>query len=208
MIRVLLADDHQMVRAGLSGLLEASNQITVAASVADGAAAVTAFSEFNPDVVLMDLSMPVMDGITATKEITSANPLARIVILTSYNDQNRVDAALNAGAIGYVLKDAEPSALVASVLAAAAGGSPLDPRVASGLLAIRREKSAPELTAREREVLILVGRGMLNKQIARQLNISEKTVKAHLGKVFQRIGVTDRTQAALWAQRNGLLPEG
>jgi len=150
--------------------------------------------------------MPVMDGIEATRRIVSAHDGAvSVVVLTSFADREQVIEALDAGASGYLLKDAEPEELVRGIRAAARGEAPLAPRAAREVLAAR---SAPrpdaELSTREREVLVLVARGLPNKRIARELEISEKTVKAHLTSVFQRIGVTDRTQAALWAQRNGI----
>ncbi len=126
-------------------------------------------------------------------------------MLTSFPDRSRVTAALDAGACGYLLKDAQPDEIARAIRSAHEGGSPIDARVASNLLEDRRPVDPSALTPREREVLVLVGRGMLNKQVARELNISEKTVKAHLGRIFNRLGVSDRTQAAVWAQRNGLL---
>ena len=208
MIRVLLADDHQVVRSGLASLFSATEDIEVVGSAVDGEQAVAAYSELSPDVVLMDVSMPSLDGVAATRKIIANDPLARVIMLTSFADHTRVTDAIDAGAIGYVLKDADPDSLAAAIRAAARGGSPLDPRVAAGLLRGRRNAHAMELTTREREVLRLVTKGLLNKQIAREMGISEKTVKAHLGRVFQRLGVTDRTQAALWAQRNGIFAEG
>jgi DNA-binding NarL/FixJ family response regulator len=154
----------------------------------------------------MDLSMPVMDGIEATRRIVAAHDGAvSVVVLTSFADREQVMEALVAGASGYLLKDAEPEELVRGIRAAARGEAPLAPRAAREVLAARSEpRPVAELSTREREVLVLVARGLPNKRIARELEISEKTVKAHLTSVFQRIGVTDRTQAALWAQRNGI----
>jgi DNA-binding NarL/FixJ family response regulator len=149
--------------------------------------------------------MPRLDGIEATRRIAAAHPNTRVVVLTSFSDRDRILDALDAGAVGYLLKDAEPAELVRGVRAAAAGESPLDAKVARTLLA-RQTDWAPEtqLSEREREVLTLVASGLANQQIARSLGISERTVKSHLTSVFQRIGVTDRTQAALWAERNGM----
>jgi DNA-binding NarL/FixJ family response regulator len=154
----------------------------------------------------MDLSMPGTDGIEATRRIGAELRDTRVVVLTSFSDRERILDALDAGAIGYMLKDAEPEELLRGVRAAARGESPLDPKAASALLGAVADRRAAtdELTAREREVLALVARGLPNKLIARELEISEKTVKAHLTSVFQRIGVTDRTQAALWATRHGI----
>ena len=150
--------------------------------------------------------MPVMDGIEATKRILNADPDARVVVLTSLTDRERILGALDAGALGYLLKDAEPDELFRGIRAAAQGDAPLDPRAARELLTARAsDRPDTGLTERERAVLALVGSGMPNKLIAMRLGISEKTVKAHLTNVFRAIGVTDRTQAALWAQRNGLV---
>jgi DNA-binding NarL/FixJ family response regulator len=153
----------------------------------------------------MALSMPGMGGLEATRRLLAERPGLQVVVLTSFSDQDQVLDAVDAGAVGYLLKDADPADLLQGVRAAAAGQSPLDPKVAGTLLG-RRTTQAPQdqLSDREREVLTLVAEGLANKQIARHLGISERTVKAHLTSVFQRIGVTDRTQAALWAERNGL----
>jgi DNA-binding NarL/FixJ family response regulator len=158
----------------------------------------------------MDLSMPGTDLVTATARITEQHPGTAVLVLTSFSDQQRVTEALDAGAMGYMLKDTEPAALLEAIRAVARGHSPLDPRVARTVLAKRRPAApAPsaELTDREHQVLALVGRGLANKQIARVLGIREATVKAHLTSVFQRIGVRDRTSAALWAQENLPRPE-
>jgi DNA-binding NarL/FixJ family response regulator len=150
--------------------------------------------------------MPVLDGVEATRRITGADPDARIVVLTSFSDNRRILDALQAGAIGYLLKHAGPDELLGAVRAAAAGDSPMDPKAARVLLESRRvSRQAQDLSAREEEVLRLVAGGLANKQIARRLEISERTVKAHLTSVFARIGVSDRTQAALWASQH--LPE-
>ena len=207
MIQVLLVDDHQVVRAGLAMLLDAADDIAVVAQAADGDEAIETYKQYGPDVVLMDLSLPTMDGVESTRAICSADPNARIVVLTSFSDRSRVTAALDAGACGYLLKDAQPEEITRAVRSAHEGGSPIDARVASNLLEERKAVDPDVLTPREREVLILVGQGMLNKQVARELGISEKTVKAHLGRIFNRLGVTDRTQAAVWAQRNVLLDQ-
>ncbi len=202
MTSVFIVDDHQMVRAGLAGLLGAHDDLSVAGQASDGRQAVELVAETTPDVILMDLSMPVMDGIAATREILAATPSARIVVLTSFSDRARVSEAISAGAIGYLLKDCEPSELVAAVRAAAAGHVPLDPRIAAVLLPSPASSSQPggALSDRERQVLRLVAQGLANKQIGRALGISERTVKAHLGRVFRELGVPDRTSAALWAR--------
>ena len=206
MIRVMLAEDHSVVRAGLVQLLEGAQDVEVVGAAADGAEAVEMAEAERPDVILMDLSMPVMDGIEATRRIVASHPGACIVALTSLTDRERILGALDAGALGYLLKDAEPDELFRGIRAAAQGDAPLDPRVARELLTARAEdRPASGLTDRERDVLSLVGSGLPNKLIATRLGISEKTVKAHLTNVFRAIGVTDRTQAALWAQRHGLV---
>ena len=166
--------------------------------------AVALAAQSRPDVVLMDLVMPEVDGVEATRRILAAVPGAQVVVRTSFSDRDRIMDALAAGAVGYLLKDVEPADLLAGVRAAARGESPLHPRAARELITARAERSGPDLTAREEEVLRLVRQGLANKQIARRLGISERTVKAHLSSVFQRIGVVDRTQAALWAERHGL----
>lgn len=200
MITVLVVDDHAMVRAGLVTLLESSGDVRVVGQAADGAEAVRLAGQARPDVVLMDLSMPGVDGVEATAAIVEEVPDARVVVLTSFSDQRRVAAALDAGAVGYQLKDAEPEELLAAVRAAQAGHAPLDARVARFLLPSRTTQAADGLTQRERQVLLLVADGLANKQVARALGISERTVKAHLGRVFRQLGVPDRTSAALWAR--------
>jgi DNA-binding NarL/FixJ family response regulator len=155
----------------------------------------------------MDLAMPVMDGVEATRAIVAVEPNVRVVVLTSLSQPDRIVDAVQAGAVGYLLKDSEPDDVIRAIVVAAAGHAPLDPRVATALLPSQRARSAvDELSVREREVLALVGEGLPNKTIATRLGISEKTVKVHLGRLFARIGVADRTSAALWAQRHGLLP--
>jgi len=202
-IDVLVVDDHALMRAGLRGLIAGAEDMRVVGMAADGTQALAAIAETEPDVVLMDLSMPGMDGVTATRRISEAHRDVAVLVLTSYSDQQRVLEAMDAGAIGYVLKDTDPVQLLAAIRSAAGGDSPLDPRVARTILHTRRVAApAGELTDREEEVLTLVGQGMANKQIARALGIREGTVKAHLTSVFQRIGVHDRTSAALWARTN------
>jgi DNA-binding NarL/FixJ family response regulator len=200
-IRVMVVDDHRIVRDGLEQLVATTDDLELAGSAADGAAAVAMVAGTRPDVVLMDLSMPVLDGIEATRAIRAAHPDVRIVVLTSFADRTRVADAVDAGADGYLLKHAEPNQILDAIRAAAAGGAPFDPQVARELLNARQQRpEQADLTDREREVLGLVAQGLANKQIARSLGIAERTVKAHLTSVFQRIGVSDRTQAALWAR--------
>jgi DNA-binding NarL/FixJ family response regulator len=200
MIRVLLADDHGLVRDGLLRLLGSVPDIEVVAAAADGREAIRLAGEHQPDVILMDLRMPGMDGSEATRRLLENDPATQVVILTSFSERDEILSALDAGAIGYLLKDAEPDELIRGVRAAAQGDSPLAPKAARELIGSRGSASAPQLTDRERQVLKLVTRGLPNKLIARELGISEKTVKAHLTTAFQRIGVRDRVQAAMWAR--------
>jgi DNA-binding NarL/FixJ family response regulator len=204
-IRVLVVDDHTIVRDGLVQLLAAAPDLEVVGSAGDGAAAVELAAEHRPEIVVMDLSMPGMSGIEATRLIGERSPGSQVLVLTSFVDRDRVVEALDAGAIGYLLKDAEPAELVDAIRSAARGESPLDPRAARTMLSAQRATGPLEsLTDREREVLGLVADGLPNKQIARQLGISEKTVKAHLTSAFRTIGVDDRVQAGIWARRQGL----
>jgi len=204
-IRVAIADDHGVVRGGLTQLLSTLDDIELVGAAANGLEAVSVCREQHPDVVLMDLEMPELDGIEATRRIKEEQPEVAVVILTSFSDRERILRALDAGAVGYLLKDATPQELENGLRAAARGESPLDPKAARELLSARAPGSPLEsLSPREREVLVMVAEGLPNKVIARKLSISEKTVKAHLTSVFRQIGVTDRTQAALWAQRHGL----
>jgi DNA-binding NarL/FixJ family response regulator len=205
MIRVMIADDHSVVREGLERLLPTAGDIEVVASARDGEESVALAGEHRPDVVLMDLSMPGIGGAEATRRILAANSDACVVILTSFSDRDQILAALDAGAIGYLLKDGEPSELVEGVRAAARGESPLHPRAARELLSSRdAPRPRDGLTTREREILVLLTEGMPNKRISARLGISEKTVKAHLTSIFNRLGVSDRTQAALWAREHGI----
>lgn len=202
-IRVLVVDDHAIVRKGISDVLAADPGIEIVGLAKDGAEAVTLAGELHPDVALMDLSMPGMDGIEATRRVIEASPGTKVVMLTSFSEPQHVNGALDAGAAGYLLKDAEPDELLRGVRAAARGEAPFSSRAAGALLSRRSERRpGDDLTPREREVLELVGQGLANKQISRKLGIKEKTVKAHLTNVFQRIGVSDRTSAALWAARH------
>jgi DNA-binding NarL/FixJ family response regulator len=207
MITVLVVDDHSMVRAGLQQLLATAADIEVVGSAENGTQAVELAATLHPDVVLMDLQMPVMDGVQATAALREQSADTAVVILTSFSDRERIIGAVDAGAVGYLLKDASPDEILAGVRAAARGESPLHPRAARELLSARSDTAArgdADLTARELEVLGLVRAGLSNKQIARRLGITERTVKAHLTSTFQRIGVVDRTQAALWAERQGI----
>jgi DNA-binding NarL/FixJ family response regulator len=204
-IRLAIVDDHAVVRAGLAQLVETMDEVELVGEAGDGEEAVALCAERRPDVVLMDLEMPRVDGIEATRRIRAAQPATAVVVLTSFSDRDRILRAIDAGAAGYLLKDAGPDELARAVRAAARGDAPLDPKAARALLSARTTAApADSLSEREREVLLMVAEGLANKQIARRLEISEKTVKAHLTSVFRQIGVTDRTQAALWAERNDL----
>ncbi|MDT4913924.1 MAG: hypothetical protein QOC66_3052 [Pseudonocardiales bacterium] len=202
MIRVVVVDDHRLVRAGLITLLDAVEDIEVVGEAADGEEGVSVASSAQADVVLMDLSMPVLDGVAATRQLLAQAPKTRVLALTSFSDRQRVADVIAAGATGYLLKDCAPDELVAAIRSSAAGHSPFDPRVAGALLPTSTRSPAENLSSRELEVLRHAARGLANKQIARKLGISESTVKVHLGSVFRRIGVTDRTSAALWARQN------
>jgi DNA-binding NarL/FixJ family response regulator len=207
MIRVVVVDDHDIVRRGLADLLSTSDDIELVGEAANGEVAVDIVAEARPDVVLMDLSMPELDGVGATQRIMAGDAEARVVVLTSFADDRHIADALRAGAIGYVLKHAGPDDLLDAIRAAARGEAPLDPKAARVLLNSRMApaRGGQTLSAREEEVLRLVADGLANKQIARRLSIKERTVKAHLTNIFSRIGVSDRTQAALWAREH--LPE-
>jgi len=199
-IRVLLADDHSVVRTGLQQWLSSVPDFEVVGTAQDGREAVELTCALLPDVVLMDLSMPVLDGIAATSEITAKAPGTAVIALTTTHDPQRVNAALDAGAVGYLLKDVEPEVLVNSIRAAMQGGLTLSPTIAAQLFRSGRSPAGvfESLTPREREILLLIARGEANKQISRTLGISEKTVKTYCGRIFNRIGVRDRTQAAIW----------
>ncbi len=202
-IRVVVADDHQLVRSGLAQLLGTTTDIEIVGTAINGIEVIAKVAEVAPDVVLMDLSMPTMDGVEATGRLTAEYPKSRVLVLTSFSDQTRIFSALEAGADGYLLKDSDPDEIAQAIRSVHRGESPLDPKAARVLLESRRTRQQTvSLTDREREVLGLVREGLANKQIARRLTISERTVKAHLTSVFQRLGVSDRTQAALWANEH------
>ena len=205
MIRVLVADDHAVVRSGLEELLRGHDDIELVGAAGDGASAVETALDRHPDVVLMDLQMPTVDGIEATRRLREALPDVQVVVLTSFSDRNRIMAALDAGAIGYLLKDAEPEELLGGIRAAARGESPMAPKAARELVEAHvGRRDDPQLSAREREILALVAAGLPNKVIGQRLGITEKTVKVHLTTVYRSIGVHDRVQAALWARERGI----
>ena len=205
MIRVAVIDDHTIVRNGLAQLIQSDPELVVVGTAQDGEAGVALCVEHRPDVALMDLSMPGMGGIEATRRIVAQAPEVQVVVLTSFMDRDQIVDALASGAIGYLVKDAEPEELIRGIHAAARGESPIDSRAARTMLGAQHASDPLDvLTERERQVLSLVSEGLPNKQIARRLEISEKTVKAHLTSAFRAIGVDDRMQAAMWARRHGL----
>jgi hypothetical protein len=218
MIRVLIADDHAMVRAGLAQLLSSYADLEVVGEAANGEEAVQMVGMLSPDVVLMDMSMPIMDGLEALKLVKQRYSDTVVVILSTFQEPRQVSEALGAGASGYLVKDVEPEVLVAGIRAAVTGGAPLSPSVAASLLRGATPVVAPEpqprsahnslLTPRELEILNLIVDGHSNFGIAKVLGISEKTVKTHCSHLFQRLGVSDRTQAAVWAMRNMTRPVG
>jgi DNA-binding NarL/FixJ family response regulator len=209
MIRVLIADDHGVIRDGLGRLIAALPDMEVVATASDGEEAVEQARRAEPDVILMDLDMPRLDGIEATRRVLAERPRTAVLVLTSFSDRPRIMGALEAGASGYLLKDVAADEVAEGIRSAARGESPLDPRAARTVLTARAEPDPLQaLSDREREVLKLLLEGLPNKLIARRLEITEKTVKSHLTRVFREIGVTDRTQAALWAERHGLGPAG
>jgi two-component system, NarL family, response regulator LiaR len=208
-IRVLIVDDHAVVREGLRAFLQTQDGIEVAGEAADGNEAVEAATRLRPDVILMDLVMPGLDGVGAMRALRERVPEARVIVLTSFLDEDKLLPAIRAGAAGYLLKNAEPKALVRAVEAAHAGEALLDPVVAARLVETLAADGGVDpidrLTPREHEVLVLIGRGFPNKRIAQELGLAEKTVKTHVGHVLAKLGVTDRTQAAVLAVRAGLV---
>jgi two-component system, NarL family, response regulator LiaR len=207
-IRVLIADDHPVVRQGLRTYLELQADIVIAGEACGGIEAAAEAKRLAPDVVLLDMVMPDGDGLEALRRIGSGPGTPRVIVLTSFAEDGRVVEAMRAGAAGYLLKDAQPAELLAAIRAAHAGGAPLHPDAAAQLVGELRRPAAvagPDLTARERDVLELLARGMPNKAIALRLSLSEKTVKAHVSAILRKLDVTDRTQAALRAVRERLV---
>jgi two-component system, NarL family, response regulator LiaR len=204
-IRVLIVDDHAVVRQGLRTFLSLQDGIDVVGEASDGREAIAAAQRLRPDVVLMDLVMPRVDGVQAMRELRDHVPGARVIVLTSFLEDDRLLPAIRAGAAGYLLKNVEPSELARAVRTADAGDALIDPAVAARLVDALAADHRPEqpLTAREQDVLDLVARGYANKRIARELGIAEKTVKTHVSHVLAKLGVSDRTQAALYATRAG-----
>jgi two-component system, NarL family, response regulator LiaR len=208
-IRIVLADDHGVVREGLRAFLELQEGIEVVGEAADGEEAVEEAERLRPDVLLMDLVMPRLDGVGAMRELRRRRPEIRVIVLTSFAEDERLLPAIQAGAAGYLLKNVEPRELARAVRAAHEGQALLDPAVAARLVeAIAQPAGEPPraaLTPREREVLALVAHGLSNKRIARELAVSEKTVKTHVGHVLAKLGAADRTEAAVRAVRSGLV---
>ncbi len=213
MIGVLIVDDHAVVREGLRSFLELQDGIEVVGEACDGEDAIARAGALQPDIILMDLVMPGVDGIAAMRAIRSSVPAARVVVLSSFLDEDRLLPAIQAGACGFLLKNVAPAELARAIHAAHRGEALIDPEVAARLLATlagdpQRSSPSPErLTAREQDVLELIVGGRSNKRIALELGIAEKTVKAHVSRVLAKLGVADRTQAALLAVREGIVGE-
>jgi DNA-binding NarL/FixJ family response regulator len=203
--RVLLVDDHPVVREGLRGMIDAEPDLAVVGEAASGAEAVTMAGSLGPDVILMDLRMPDVDGVTATERILAAQPATRIVVVTTYETDADILRAVEAGATGYLLKDVSRAELAAAVRDAAAGKTVLAPSVAGRLFGLMREPTQAVLSAREVDVLTLVAKGRTNADVGRELHISEATVKTHLLRAFNKLGVSDRTAAVTTAMSLGLL---
>jgi DNA-binding NarL/FixJ family response regulator len=208
--RVLLVDDQTLFRMGLARLLSEDDRIEIIGQAVDGADAITQAAKLKPDVVLMDLKMPNVDGIEATRQITAADPEIRVLILTTFETDNHVIQALKAGASGYVLKDSLAEAIVSSIQAVVAGERVMASAVANRVLEMLSGASTPKefydgLTVREVEILRLLATGMANKQIAYRLKISEKTVRNHVSNMYEKLGIYDRSQAVLYAVRKGLV---
>jgi DNA-binding NarL/FixJ family response regulator len=210
MIRVLIADDHAVVRRGLRTFLELQDEIEVVGEAEDGEQALAQAERLDPDVILLDLVMPQVDGIAALHGLRERSPRSRVIVLTTFLDDDKLLPAVRAGAAGYLLKDVEPKELVSAIRIVHAGEALLHPaaaaRVMAELVESARPKPAALLTPRETEVLTLIARGQPNKVIARELGVSEKTVKTHVSNLLAKLDVTDRTQAALFAVREGLVP--
>jgi two-component system, NarL family, response regulator LiaR len=205
-ISVLIADDHPFVRHGLRTYLETLDDLEVVGGASDGAEAVELAGQLLPEVVLMDLVMPELDGVEATRAIRAASPATKVIVLTSFDDDEKVFPAIKAGAAGYLLKDVRPAELAEAVRKASRGEALLAPSVAARLMQEVSGERPPDagLTERELEVLRLIARGMSNKLIAHELTVSEKTVKTHVSNILAKLHLADRTQAALYAVREGL----
>ena len=203
-IRVMIVDDHSMVREGLKVFLSTSPDIEVVGEAADGAEAVALCPRLTPDVVLMDVLMPVMDGATATAQITAACPGIRVIALTSFVDETLVQETLDAGAISYLLKDSRPESLLQAIKDASEGRGTIDGSAMQAIMHRRQDEVGKDLTAREREVLVLVAAGMSNNEIAEKLTLSVGTVRLHVSNVLTKLGAPNRTTAAVIAMKHGL----
>jgi len=207
-IRVLLVDDHQVVRRGLRTFLEVQDDIDVVGEAADGEEGIARAEELRPDIVLMDVKMPGIDGIEALRKLRDLGNPARVLVVTSFTEKRTVVPALRAGAAGYVYKDVDPDALASAIRSVHAGQVVLQPEVADALLSQDEagggQGRGGSLTDREREVLGLIADGRSNREIARRLVLSEKTVKTHVSNILMKLDLADRTQAALWAVRHGI----
>ena len=207
MIRILIVDDHAVVRQGLRFLLEQQPDISVIGECGDGEQAVELAGTLLPDVMLLDLLMPKMDGMTAVREIKRITPITQIIILTSYYEDDQIFRVIKAGALSYLLKDSSPQALIAAVRAAARNESTLHPIVAAKVLReMQHQSPLDDLTPRERDVLILIARGRSNHEIAVELSIGEQTVKTHVSNILSKLHLADRTQAAIYALQKRLVP--
>lgn len=205
-VRVMIVDDHPIVRAGLRALLSTDDRILVVCEAENGRQAVAAYSTVTPDVVLMDLRMPEMDGADATARLLAAEPAVKVLVLTTYDGDTDIVRAVESGAVGYLLKDTPGETLIDAVLAAARGETVLAPPIAAKLVSRLRTPELPALSRREIEVLQAVAQGMSNPEIAGALFIAETTVKTHLLRVFAKLDVDDRTRAVVVAMERGLLP--
>ena len=208
--RLLIADDQTLFRSGLARLLDSDDRVTVVGEAVDGADAVQLAKSLKPDVVLMDIKMPNVDGIEATRRIVAENPKVKVLMLSTFDADNNVIQALKAGASGYVLKDSQPKAIVSSILAVVAGDKVMASAVANRVLEMLTGVTTPKefydgLTAREVEILKMLATGMANKQIAYKLKISEKTVRNHVSNMYEKLDIYDRAQAVLYAVRKGLV---
>ena len=204
-IRILVCDDHPVVRSGLRGMIQSQPDLEVIAEASEGAQAVALAASLQPDIVLMDLRMPGMDGVTATEAIKSMHPSIHVLILTTYDTDADILRALEKGATGFLLKDEREDRLFDAIREAAGGRSPLAPGVASRLVERLRGDADSHVSEREIEILMLVAQGQSNREIARELHISDSTVKAHMLHIFDKLGVTDRTAAVTTALRQGII---
>ncbi|MFI9150995.1 response regulator [Streptomyces sp. NPDC053367] len=205
-LRIVVVDDHTVMRAGVIALLAGEDSIEIVGEAGDGRAALDLVERFAPDVALVDLRMPVLDGVATTAEIVAGHPRTRVLILTTYDTDVEIERAVEAGAIGYLLKDTTREQLVDAVHAAARGETVLAPRVAAKLVARMRRPAQEPLTERETDVLTAVADGLTNAEIGRRLVIAEATVKTHLLRLFAKLDVNDRTRAVVVAMERGLLP--